>query len=105
MQYKFFIDGTWQVDQEQLCVQDEYGAINNLIFVKESDSTPSALLREDTQSKLVSGFARSMHLEVSADQKRISYLIWLMTIPQFPFPSLILTTTHNDFLQPLSLTF
>nr|XP_016503167.1 PREDICTED: sucrose nonfermenting 4-like protein isoform X2 [Nicotiana tabacum] len=63
-QYKFFIDGTWQVDQEQLCVQDEYGAINNLILVKESDSTPSALLREDTQSKLVSGFARSMHLEL-----------------------------------------
>nr|XP_016503168.1 PREDICTED: sucrose nonfermenting 4-like protein isoform X3 [Nicotiana tabacum] len=52
--------------QEQLCVQDEYGAINNLILVKESDSTPSALLREDTQSKLVSGFARSMHLEASS---------------------------------------
>ncbi|XP_019254430.1 PREDICTED: sucrose nonfermenting 4-like protein isoform X3 [Nicotiana attenuata] len=65
-QYKFLIDGTWQVDQEQLCVQDEYGAINNLIFVKESDSTPSALLREDTQSKLVSGFVRSMHLEASS---------------------------------------
>ncbi|XP_016443864.1 sucrose nonfermenting 4-like protein isoform X4 [Nicotiana tabacum] len=67
-QYKFLIDGTWQVDQEQLCVQDEYGAINNLIFVKESDSTPSALLREDTQSKLVSGFARSMHLEASSSR-------------------------------------
>ncbi|MCD7458145.1 5'-AMP-activated protein kinase subunit gamma-1 [Datura stramonium] len=36
-----WFDGVWQVDQEQLCVQDEYGVINNLIFVKESDSTPS----------------------------------------------------------------
>ncbi|KAK4350136.1 hypothetical protein RND71_029449 [Anisodus tanguticus] len=61
--YKFLVDGNWQVDQEQLCVQDEYGAINNLVFVKESDSTPSALPRQDTLSKLVSGFARNMHLE------------------------------------------
>nr|XP_016503169.1 PREDICTED: sucrose nonfermenting 4-like protein isoform X4 [Nicotiana tabacum] len=35
-------------------------------YHQESDSTPSALLREDTQSKLVSGFARSMHLEASS---------------------------------------
>ncbi|MCD7458470.1 5'-AMP-activated protein kinase subunit gamma-1 [Datura stramonium] len=62
--YKFLVDGVWQVDQEQLCVQDEYGVINNLIFVKESDSTPSGLLIEDAQSKLVLGFARSMHIEL-----------------------------------------
>ncbi|KAJ8536128.1 hypothetical protein K7X08_034529 [Anisodus acutangulus] len=66
--YKFLVDGNWQVDQEQLCVQDEYGAINNLVFVKESDSTPSALPRQDTLSKLVSGFARNMHLEASSSR-------------------------------------
>ncbi|KAJ8553527.1 hypothetical protein K7X08_024205 [Anisodus acutangulus] len=64
--YKFLVDGIWQVDQEQLCVQDEYGAINNLVFVEESDSAPSGLLREDAQSKLVSGIAGSMHLEASS---------------------------------------
>lgn len=64
--YKFLVDGIWQVDQDQLCVQDEYGAINNLVFVEDSVSTPSALLREDAQSKLVSGFARNMHLEASS---------------------------------------
>lgn len=69
MQYKFLVDGIWQVDQDQLCVQDEYGEINNLVFVEESGSMPSALPREDTQSNLASGSARSMHPEVSADQK------------------------------------
>uniref|UniRef100_M1B454 AMP-activated protein kinase, gamma regulatory subunit n=1 Tax=Solanum tuberosum TaxID=4113 RepID=M1B454_SOLTU len=66
MQYKFLVDGIWQVDQDQLCVQDEYGAINNLVFVKESVSMPSTLIREDAQSKLVSGFTSSTHLEVFA---------------------------------------
>lgn len=69
MQYKFLVDGIWQVDQDQLCVQDEYGAINNVVFVKESVSMPSALIREHGQSKLVSGFASNTHLEVSANQK------------------------------------
>lgn len=67
MQYKFMVDGVWQVDQDQLCVQDEYGAINNVIFVNEPDSMPSALLREDAQSELVN--PRSTHLEVSDNQK------------------------------------
>nr|GMD12760.1 sucrose nonfermenting 4-like protein isoform X1 [Ipomoea batatas] len=30
-QYKFLVDGTWQVDEEQLRVIDEHGVINNLI--------------------------------------------------------------------------
>ncbi|CAN4086539.1 unnamed protein product [Withania somnifera] len=64
--YKFLVDGIWQVDQDQICVQDEYGAINNLVIVKESVSMPSVLLREDDQLKLVSGFASNMHLEASS---------------------------------------
>lgn len=66
MQYKFMVDGVWQVDQDQLCVQDEYGAINNVIFVNEPDSMPSALLREDAQSELVN--PRSTHLEASSSR-------------------------------------
>ncbi|XP_060205346.1 sucrose nonfermenting 4-like protein isoform X1 [Lycium barbarum] len=66
--YKFLVDGIWQVDQEKLCVQDEYGAINNLVFVKDTDSTPSALPREDAQSMMVSGFARNMYLEASSSR-------------------------------------
>lgn len=71
MQYKFLVDGIWQVDQDQLCVQDEYGAINNLVFVEDSVSMPSALIREDAQSNLVSGFTSSTHLEVSAIRKSL----------------------------------
>ncbi|KAM3246355.1 sucrose nonfermenting 4-like protein isoform X1 [Capsicum annuum] len=66
--YKFLVDGIWQVDQDQLCVQDEYGEINNLVFVEESGSMPSALPREDTQSNLASGSARSMHPEASSSR-------------------------------------
>ncbi|KAM3268878.1 sucrose nonfermenting 4-like protein isoform X2 [Capsicum chacoense] len=66
--YKFLVDGIWQVNQDQLCVQDEYGEINNLVFVEESGSMPSALPREDTQSNLTSGSARSMHPEASSSR-------------------------------------
>ncbi|XP_052183125.1 sucrose nonfermenting 4-like protein [Diospyros lotus] len=33
-QYKFLVDGLWRFDDQQLYVQDEYGGINNVIFVK-----------------------------------------------------------------------
>ncbi|TMW92983.1 hypothetical protein EJD97_012323 [Solanum chilense] len=67
--YKFLVDGIWQVDQDQLCVQDEYGAINNLVFVEDSVSMPSALIRVDAQSNLVSGFTSSTHLEASSSSE------------------------------------
>ncbi|KAL8545251.1 hypothetical protein ACS0TY_005443 [Phlomoides rotata] len=32
-QYKFFVDGTWRVDQQQICDVDETGIINNIVLV------------------------------------------------------------------------
>ncbi|KAK6147926.1 hypothetical protein DH2020_018838 [Rehmannia glutinosa] len=32
-QYKFLVDGTWLVDQQQICDPDEYGTINNIVLV------------------------------------------------------------------------
>ncbi|XP_073274301.1 sucrose nonfermenting 4-like protein isoform X3 [Primulina huaijiensis] len=32
-QYKFLVDGTWQVDQQQICDVDEYGTVNNIVLV------------------------------------------------------------------------
>ncbi|KAH6800885.1 hypothetical protein C2S52_001349 [Perilla frutescens var. hirtella] len=32
-QYKFLVDGTWRVDQQQVCDTDEYGTINNIVLV------------------------------------------------------------------------
>lgn len=33
MQYKFLVDGAWQVDQQQICDVDEYGTVNNMVLV------------------------------------------------------------------------
>nr|GLL49724.1 sucrose nonfermenting 4-like protein isoform X2 [Ipomoea trifida] len=50
-QYKFLVDGTWQVDEEQLRVIGEHGVINNLIFVEEPSANaqrlPPEAVRED----------------------------------------------------------
>ncbi|KAF5962096.1 hypothetical protein HYC85_003305 [Camellia sinensis] len=34
-QYKFWVDGVWRFNDQQLYVQDEYESINNVILVKE----------------------------------------------------------------------
>lgn len=37
MQYKFLVDDHWRVDEQQLCIRDAYGMINNVVFVTEQD--------------------------------------------------------------------
>ncbi|KAL2462274.1 Sucrose nonfermenting 4-like protein [Abeliophyllum distichum] len=37
-QYKFFVDGIWQVDEQQICAQDEYGTMNNIVLVKGAEN-------------------------------------------------------------------
>ncbi|KAG1331626.1 sucrose nonfermenting 4-like protein [Cocos nucifera] len=34
-QYRFLVDGTWRFDERQPCLADEYGTVNNVIFVEE----------------------------------------------------------------------
>ncbi|KZV21416.1 sucrose nonfermenting 4-like protein-like [Dorcoceras hygrometricum] len=36
-QYKFLVDGTWQVDQQQICDVDEYGTVNNIVLVSGTE--------------------------------------------------------------------
>ncbi|KAI3455197.1 hypothetical protein Pfo_011860 [Paulownia fortunei] len=36
-QYKFLVDGTWRVDQQQICDPDEYGIINNIVLVSGTE--------------------------------------------------------------------
>ncbi|KAI5660342.1 hypothetical protein M9H77_29135 [Catharanthus roseus] len=36
-QYKFLVDDHWRVDEQQLCIRDAYGMINNVVFVTEQD--------------------------------------------------------------------
>lgn len=38
-QYKFLVDGTWQVDHQQVCDTDEYGSINNIVLVSAAGFT------------------------------------------------------------------
>lgn len=38
-QYKFLVDGTWQVDPQQVCDTDEYGSINNIVLVSATGFT------------------------------------------------------------------
>lgn len=34
-QYRFLVDGTWRFDERQPCLTDEYGTVNNVVFVEE----------------------------------------------------------------------
>lgn len=43
MQYKFLVDDVWRVDEQQLCIRDSYGMINNVVFVTEQDILPPVL--------------------------------------------------------------
>ncbi|CAI9754175.1 unnamed protein product [Fraxinus pennsylvanica] len=45
-QYKFFVDGMWRVDEQQICAQDEYGTINNIILVKGAENVSPNLTAE-----------------------------------------------------------
>nr|GLL27277.1 sucrose nonfermenting 4-like protein isoform X2 [Ipomoea trifida] len=51
-QYKFLVDGTWQVDEEQLRVIGEHGVINNLIFVEEPSANAQRLPPEAVRGTL-----------------------------------------------------
>lgn len=41
LQYKFLVDGRWQHDPQKPSVTDNYGIVNNLIEVSETDVGPS----------------------------------------------------------------
>ncbi|CAA2971880.1 Hypothetical predicted protein [Olea europaea subsp. europaea] len=45
-QYKFFVDGMWRVDEQQICAQDEYGTINNIILVNGAENVSPNLPAE-----------------------------------------------------------
>ncbi|KAL0354923.1 UNVERIFIED_CONTAM: Sucrose nonfermenting 4-like protein [Sesamum radiatum] len=45
-QYKFLVDGTWRVDQQQICDLDEYGTINNIVLVSGTELTSPNLNAE-----------------------------------------------------------
>ncbi|XP_010249337.1 PREDICTED: sucrose nonfermenting 4-like protein isoform X2 [Nelumbo nucifera] len=49
-QYKFLVDGVWRFNEQEPCVTDEYGAVNNIIFVKELEFAPSILHNEAPKS-------------------------------------------------------
>nr|CAD1836687.1 unnamed protein product [Ananas comosus var. bracteatus] len=34
-QYRFLVDGMWRCDEQKLCATNEYGILNNVIFVEE----------------------------------------------------------------------
>ncbi|XP_027122764.1 sucrose nonfermenting 4-like protein isoform X4 [Coffea arabica] len=36
-QYKYLVDDVWRVDEEQHCVQDGFGMINNVAYVEETE--------------------------------------------------------------------
>ncbi|XP_073018077.1 sucrose nonfermenting 4-like protein isoform X3 [Primulina eburnea] len=36
-QYKFVVDGEWQVDQQQICDVDKYGTVNNIVLVSGTE--------------------------------------------------------------------
>nr|GMC69065.1 sucrose nonfermenting 4-like protein isoform X1 [Ipomoea batatas] len=65
-QYKFLVDGTWQVDEEQLRVIDEHGVINNLIFVEEPSVNAQRLPPEAVRGTLDLDSIRDMQLEASS---------------------------------------
>lgn len=67
MQYKFLVDGTWQVDEEQLRVIDGHGVINNLIFVEEPSLNAQTLPSEAVRGTLDLDSIRNMQLEVTAN--------------------------------------
>lgn len=35
LQYRFLVDGIWRFDERKPCLTDEYGTVNNVIFVEE----------------------------------------------------------------------
>ncbi|XP_077250191.1 sucrose nonfermenting 4-like protein [Tasmannia lanceolata] len=43
-QYKFLADGIWHHDEQLPFVTDEYGKVNNIIYVRESELVPPILL-------------------------------------------------------------
>lgn len=43
VQYKFLVDGTWRVDQQQICEPDEHGTINNIVLVNGAEFMPPDL--------------------------------------------------------------
>ncbi|KAK4395451.1 Sucrose nonfermenting 4-like protein [Sesamum angolense] len=45
-QYKFLVDGTWRVDQQQICDLDEYGTMNNIVLVSGTELTSPDLNAE-----------------------------------------------------------
>lgn len=42
-QYKFLVDDVWRVDEQQLCIRDSYGMINNVVFVTEQEFLPPVI--------------------------------------------------------------
>ncbi|XP_057791446.1 sucrose nonfermenting 4-like protein [Salvia miltiorrhiza] len=41
-QYKFLVDGTWEVDQQQVCATDEFGTTNNVVVVSATSFAGSS---------------------------------------------------------------
>ncbi|PIN05633.1 5'-AMP-activated protein kinase, gamma subunit [Handroanthus impetiginosus] len=58
-QYKFLVDGTWQVDPQQICDPDEYGTMNNMVLVSRTELTSRDFNAEAFQAS-TSGSARVM---------------------------------------------
>lgn len=66
MQYKFFVDGKWRVDEQQICAQDEYGTINNIILVNGAENVSPNLPAEAFGASINLDKARIMQFVVSA---------------------------------------
>ncbi|XP_008776278.1 sucrose nonfermenting 4-like protein [Phoenix dactylifera] len=41
-QYRFLVDGIWRFDEQKPCLSDEYGTVNNVIFVEEPSVSHAA---------------------------------------------------------------
>ncbi|KAK3042460.1 hypothetical protein RJ639_000184, partial [Escallonia herrerae] len=74
-QYKFLVDGVWRVDDQQLCVQDQYG-INNLVLVKEPEIISLPLL--------IDAFQPCMDVDVGIMQLEASSSGGLSNGPMLP---------------------
>lgn len=40
-QYRFLVDGVWRIDEQQPCISDEYGMVNNAILIDEPNVSSS----------------------------------------------------------------
>ncbi|PIA41328.1 hypothetical protein AQUCO_02200024v1 [Aquilegia coerulea] len=50
-QYKFLVDGVWLVDEQQRCLTDERGTVNNIIFVQEPEPVSLSIQSEASSSR------------------------------------------------------